>query len=161
MMSPDQDPERQRRRLSTPALAEATFAAVTRPSSTFGAAQRVRVDWRANADEVGPECRAERSQSRRRSPRLAGLLKRAGARSSGRPSLAWLGRCRSLAKDSRMPQPQGARLPPPRLHPPHAAKAMQSSMMFPDRTLSDRPRTERVTQQRCAASARPIPLPAP
>ena len=34
-----------------------------------------------------------------------------------------------------MPQPQGARLPPPRLHPPHATKAMQSRMMFPDRTL--------------------------
>src|SRR5271155_3471993 len=32
-------------------------------------------------------------------------------------------------------QPKGARLPPPRLHPPHAAKAMQSSMMFPDRLL--------------------------
>jgi transposase len=47
-------------------------------------------------------------------------------------TLAWLGRCRRLAKDWE-PQPQGARLPPPRLHPPHAAKAMQSSMMFPDR----------------------------
>ena len=35
-----------------------------------------------------------------------------------------------------MPQPQGARLPAPRLHPPHAAKAMQSGMMFPDRLLS-------------------------
>jgi site-specific DNA recombinase len=34
-----------------------------------------------------------------------------------------------------MPQPQGAGLPPPRLHPPHAAKAMQSCMMFPDRLL--------------------------
>ena len=29
-----------------------------------------------------------------------------------------------------MPQPQGAGLPPPRLRPPHAAKAMQSCMMF-------------------------------
>ena len=38
-----------------------------------------------------------------------------------------------------MPQPQGARLPPPRLHPPHAAKALQSSMMFPDRTLGRPP----------------------
>ena len=46
-------------------------------------------------------------------------------------TLAWLGRCRRLAKDG-MPQPQGAGLPPPRLHPPHAAKAMQSCMMFPD-----------------------------
>jgi hypothetical protein len=35
-----------------------------------------------------------------------------------------------------MPQPQGAGLPPPRLHPPHAAKAMQSCMMFPDRLLA-------------------------
>ena len=32
-----------------------------------------------------------------------------------------------------MPQPQGARLPAPRLHPPHAAKTMQSRMMFSDR----------------------------
>ena len=32
-----------------------------------------------------------------------------------------------------MPQPQGARISPPRLHPPHAAKTMQSHMMFPDR----------------------------
>ena len=34
-----------------------------------------------------------------------------------------------------MPQPQGARLPPPRFHPPHAAKTMQSRMMFSDRLL--------------------------
>ena len=32
-----------------------------------------------------------------------------------------------------MSQPQGARLPAPRLHPPHAAKTMQSRMMFSDR----------------------------
>ena len=32
-----------------------------------------------------------------------------------------------------MPQPQGARLPAPRLHPPHAAKTMQSRMMFSDK----------------------------
>jgi hypothetical protein len=31
------------------------------------------------------------------------------------------------------PQLQGARLPPPCLDPPHAAKALQSRMMFPDR----------------------------
>ena len=35
-----------------------------------------------------------------------------------------------------MPQSQGARLPAPRIHPPHAAKTMQSRMMFPDRILS-------------------------
>jgi hypothetical protein len=34
-----------------------------------------------------------------------------------------------------MPQPQGPRLPAPRLHPPHAAKTMQSRMMFSDRLL--------------------------
>src|SRR5208283_1931641 len=34
-----------------------------------------------------------------------------------------------------MPQPQGARLPPPRLHPPHAAKTMQPHMKLPDRLL--------------------------
>src|SRR6185437_5531882 len=32
-----------------------------------------------------------------------------------------------------VPQPQGARLPPPRLHPPHAQKTMQSQIMIPDR----------------------------
>jgi hypothetical protein len=32
-----------------------------------------------------------------------------------------------------MPQTQSARLPAPRLHPPHAAKTMQSRMMFSDR----------------------------
>ena len=47
-------------------------------------------------------------------------------------TLAWLGRCRRLAKDWEC-LTQGAGLPPPRLHPPHAAKAMQSCMMFPDR----------------------------
>ena len=34
-----------------------------------------------------------------------------------------------------MSQPQGPRLPAPRLHPPHAAKTMQSRMMFSDRLL--------------------------
>src|SRR3954465_13122409 len=33
------------------------------------------------------------------------------------------------------PQLQGARLPPPCLDPPHAANALQSRMMFPDRLL--------------------------
>jgi len=47
-------------------------------------------------------------------------------------TLAWLGRCRRL-KGLGVPQPQSARLPPPRLHPPHAAKTMQSHMKFPDR----------------------------
>jgi hypothetical protein len=37
-------------------------------------------------------------------------------------TLAWLGRCRRLAQGFGMPQPQGARLPPPRLHPPHGQK---------------------------------------
>ena len=32
-----------------------------------------------------------------------------------------------------MPQPKGPRIPQTRLHSPHAAKAMQSQMMFPDR----------------------------
>ena len=35
-----------------------------------------------------------------------------------------------------VPQSQGARLPQARFYPPHAAKAMQSKMMFPDRLLS-------------------------
>ncbi len=49
-------------------------------------------------------------------------------------TFAWLGRCRRLAKDweclSRRP-----RLPPSRIDPFHAAKIMQSSMIFPDRLL--------------------------
>src|SRR3954454_3446700 len=36
------------------------------------------------------------------------------------------------------PQLQGARLPPPCLDPPHAVKALQSRMMFPDRLLGHR-----------------------
>ena len=48
-------------------------------------------------------------------------------------TLAWLGPLPQTGQGLGMPQPQGARLPAPRLHPPHAAKAMQSCMMFPDR----------------------------
>ena len=48
-------------------------------------------------------------------------------------TLAWLGRCRRLAKDWECLNRKAARLPPPRLHPPHAAKTMQSHIMFPDR----------------------------
>jgi hypothetical protein len=50
-----------------------------------------------------------------------------------RRTFAWLGRCRRLAKGLGMSQPQGGCLPQARLHPPHAAKAVQSKMMFPDR----------------------------
>src|SRR3954451_6909408 len=35
-----------------------------------------------------------------------------------------------------MPEPQGARIPAPRVHPPHAAKAMSNQQMIPD-GLSD------------------------
>src|SRR3954463_2692536 len=31
-----------------------------------------------------------------------------------------------------MPEPQGARIPAPRVHPPHAAKAMSNQQMIPD-----------------------------
>src|SRR5271169_4269721 len=44
-----------------------------------------------------------------------------------------------------MPQSQGARLPAPRLHPPHAAKTIQSRMMFSDRLL-DMKESERKTK---------------
>ena len=37
-----------------------------------------------------------------------------------------------------MPQPQSARLPAPRLDPPHAAKAMQPRMIFSDKLLEQR-----------------------
>jgi len=49
-------------------------------------------------------------------------------------TLAWLGRCRRLAKDWECLN-HSARLPPPRLHPPHAAKTIQSHMKLPDRLL--------------------------
>ena len=39
-------------------------------------------------------------------------------------SIAWLNRCRRLAKDWGKPQPQRARLPQTRLHPPHAPKTL-------------------------------------
>ena len=45
-----------------------------------------------------------------------------------------------------MPHPQGARLPPPRLHPPHAAKAMQSCRCF--RTDSKRPASKQAHPRR-------------
>ena len=50
-----------------------------------------------------------------------------------------------------MPQSQGAGLPPPRLHPPHAAKAMQSGMMFPDRTLANGPEIRGPAQSKMGA----------
>src|SRR4051794_30407482 len=34
-----------------------------------------------------------------------------------------------------MPEPQGARIPAPRVHPPHAAKAMSNQQMIPDGLL--------------------------
>src|SRR6516225_5896832 len=63
---------------------------------------------------------------RQRLPRSAQALDR-----RTHPRLAWP--LPQTRQGLGMPQPQGARLPPPRLHPPHAAKAMQSCMMFPDR----------------------------
>ena len=41
-----------------------------------------------------------------------------------------------------MPQPQSARLPAPRLHPPYAAKTMQPPMMFSDKLLSRLPQLD-------------------
>ena len=34
-----------------------------------------------------------------------------------------------------MPEPQGARIPAPRVHPPHATKAMSNQQMIPDGLL--------------------------
>ena len=50
-------------------------------------------------------------------------------------TFAWLGRCRRLAKDSGMSQPQGPRLPAPRLHPPTCCEKLCNPgiMMFSDR----------------------------
>ena len=54
-------------------------------------------------------------------------------------TIVWLNRCRRLGRGLGEPQLQGARLPPPCLDPPHAAKALQSRMMFPaEETLENR-----------------------
>src|SRR3954464_4112098 len=46
-----------------------------------------------------------------------------------------------------MPEPQGARIPAPRVHPPHAPKAMSNQQMIPD-GLSD---SDRAMQFVCDA----------
>ena len=50
-------------------------------------------------------------------------------------TFAWLEPLPKTGQGLGMPQPQGARFPQARLHPPHATKAMQSTIMFPDRLL--------------------------
>ena len=57
-----------------------------------------------------------------------------------------------------VPQPQGARLPYARLHPPHAAKTMQSRMMFPDKLKAPAPAetVERLNREINAALADPV-----
>ena len=47
-------------------------------------------------------------------------------------TIAWLNRCRRLAKDWENLNRTGARLPPPRLHPPHDPKALQFLIKFAD-----------------------------
>ncbi len=72
-----------------------------------------------------PRASTSRSSSDRVKPQASSRCPNAG--SSNAHSLG------SAAADdwprTGMPQPQGARLPPPRLHPSHAAKTMQSRMM--------------------------------
>ena len=57
-------------------------------------------------------------------------------------TFAWLRPLPTTGQGLGMPQSQGARLPAPRLHPPHAAKTMQSRMMFSDK-LSKRQNSKR------------------
>jgi hypothetical protein len=76
-----------------------------------------------------------RSSSGRIRPRPFRAFPSAG---SSNPTVAWLGRCRRLAKDWERVKPQSARLPSPRFHPPHAAKTMQYHMKFPDRLLGQK-----------------------
>jgi transposase len=47
-------------------------------------------------------------------------------------TLAWLGRCRRLAKDFENLTPNGCRLHPARIDPYHAKKTLQSRLNFPD-----------------------------
>src|SRR3954471_24732228 len=49
-----------------------------------------------------------------------------------------------------MPEPQGARIPAPRVHPPHAAKAMSNQQMIPDGLL-----LVEVTNKACERALRP------
>lgn len=48
-------------------------------------------------------------------------------------TLAWLGRCRRLAKGLGVHQSEGARVPAYGIHPPYGQKAMPQPTMFPDR----------------------------
>ena len=52
-------------------------------------------------------------------------------------TIAWLNRCRRLAKDFGKPQLHSPHVPSLRLHPPHVAKALQSRMNFRVRLSSD------------------------
>ena len=47
-------------------------------------------------------------------------------------TIAWLNRCRRLAKDWENSQSQRSRFPQTRFHPPHVTKAMQSLIKTPD-----------------------------
>ena len=74
-----------------------------------------RVKSRSSSDRIGHRLRrTAQALDRRTHLRLARPLPTTGQR---------LG----------MSQPQGSRLPAPRLHPPHVAKTMQSRMMFSDK----------------------------
>ena len=50
-------------------------------------------------------------------------------------TIAWLNRCRRLARDWEESQPKSARVLAPRLNPPHAQKTLQSGLKSPERTL--------------------------
>jgi hypothetical protein len=53
-------------------------------------------------------------------------------------------------------QSLGARLPQARFHPPHAAKALQSNIMFPDRVLGGSPRGGPNSQLFLSGQLRPL-----
>ena len=74
------------------------------------------------------------SQNRDRQALRSGKRVRRAAQALDRRAYPRLAQPLSKARQGLgMPQPQSARLPAPCLHPPHAAKTMQSHMMFPDR----------------------------
>ena len=65
-------------------------------------------------------------------------------------TIAWLNRCRRLAKDWGESQPHGAGLLAPRFNPPHAQKTLQSGLSL--RTDSKNTKT---TKSKSAGTARP------
>src|SRR5262249_17761922 len=86
-----------------------------------------------------PKCIADYSQARERRDRQAlrssPALRRAPKTLARRADLRLARAMPKAGQGPGMSQPQSARFPQARFYSPHASKAMQSKMMFPDRLL--------------------------